>query len=91
MLFLLGGFYWIEAVALFEDIVGGIKPLNTTTYAGDIRISGIDHYDPAVITQAYQNAALSCWGAAFIYLLFTLLSGSFIVVNIWRSKVKGRQ
>jgi len=32
----------------------------------------------------------SCWGAAFIYFLFTLLSGTFILVNIWRSKVKGR-
>jgi len=55
--FLLGGFYWIEAVALFEDILGGIKPLNTTTYAGDIRIHGIDHYNPVDITDAYQNAA----------------------------------
>ena len=51
--FLLGGFYWIEAVALFEDILGGVTALNNT-YAGGIKI---DHYDPADITSAYQNAA----------------------------------
>ena len=53
--FLLGGFYWIEAVALFEDIAGGLKPLNTTS---GTRISGVDYYDPGAITKAYQNAAL---------------------------------
>ena len=53
--FLLGGFYWIEAVALFEDIAGGLKALNTTSGA---RISGVDYYDPATVTTAYHNAAL---------------------------------
>ena len=52
--FLLGGFYWIEAVALFEDIAGGLKALNTTSGA---RISGVDYYDPAKVTTAYHNAA----------------------------------
>ena len=53
--FLLGGFYWIEAVALFEDIAGGLKALNTTS---GTRISGVDYYNPVAITNAYQNAAL---------------------------------
>ena len=30
----------------------------------------------------------SCWGAAAIYLVFLVLSGTFIGVNVWRKKQK---
>ena len=50
--FLLGAFYWIEAVALFEDVKASLTKSNST-----YQFSGVDHYDPSDVTNAYRNAA----------------------------------
>lgn len=60
-----------------------------------VRLLLLERPDSLIMKRLYLFTSInvssffsSCWGAAVIYLAFLVLSGTFIGVNIWRSKVK---
>ena len=75
MLVVLGIFYKIQAVPLFEDL--GLEET-------------LDHpLTEYNVTMAYDNAASACWGAAAVYFAFFLFSVTMAVINIkYRQKPK---
>lgn len=86
MLGLLGIFFKIEAVALFEDIETALSPCEESNCHGPL--NNVEYFSEDAVGTAYTNAALSCWGAAAVYLFFLALSGTFVGINYWRSKVQ---
>ena len=59
---LMGVFYHIHSVALFEDI-----PLNHTEWEEH-------NFDPDMVHKAYMTSEINCFVAAGIYLLFFIFS-----------------
>lgn len=56
--FLLGGFYYIEAVVLLEDFIDKVPAMETNgTHPGITYFSDITYYNASDITSAYRNAA----------------------------------
>lgn len=84
MLGLLGVFFKVEAVALFEDIEPALKECDDNGCKGFL--PGVKYYDQKDVADAYAGAAYSCWGAATLYLFFMILSGTFVGINFWRAK-----
>ncbi|KAL5474690.1 hypothetical protein EMCRGX_G026674 [Ephydatia muelleri] len=77
MLAVLGVFYKIQAVPLFEDL--GLEE------------SASHPLKAENVTLAYDNAASACWGAAGVYLFFLIFSVTMAVINIkYRQKPKAQ-
>ncbi|XP_003389080.1 PREDICTED: ribonuclease kappa-B-like [Amphimedon queenslandica] len=77
MMLCLGGAMRLQAVALYEDIKFDEAHNNAT----QTEINAV---------KAYNNASLSCFVAAFIYLAYLAFSGTMMAVNFMRSKSEKR-
>lgn len=55
--FLLGAFYYVEAVVLLEDIITKVPAVNETARTGYTYFSSVTYYDSQDITDAYKRAA----------------------------------
>ena len=75
MLLILGVFFRIQAVALFEDVEAQI---NITTQDEDATRNSVD--------TAYNNASSACFTASGLYLAYLVFSATMVAVNVFRAK-----
>lgn len=72
-----------------SHIAIGIRGLHQTTGAQSLSYLATCTYCSMMPSSMFSlSFCRACFGAAGIYAFFLLLSGSFVLINIWRAKIK---